>query len=71
MKLDLHGVRHQDVSRALDVFFWEAITKRQSQVEVICGNSQAMKDLVIEVCKEYGFTWNEGLINKAVIFIDI
>lgn len=71
MKLDLHGIRHADVQRTLDVFFWQAINNQQTQVEIICGNSQIMKDLVIEVCKEYRFTWNEGLLNKATLFIDI
>lgn len=45
MKLDLHGLKHQDVKRQLDVFFWEAMNKKVGQVEVVTGHSHVMKQL--------------------------
>ena len=35
MKIDLHGVKHENVSRYLDIFFWEMLQKKVTQVEVI------------------------------------
>lgn len=71
MKLDLHGLKHQDVKRQLDVFFWEAMNKKVGQVEVVTGHSQVMKQLVMETCDEYGFQFKEGLINKGHLIIDL
>jgi DNA-nicking Smr family endonuclease len=71
MKLDLHGVKHQDVKRQLDVFFWEAMTKKISQIEVVTGHSKTMKDLVYETCNEYGFVVKDGLINKGYLIVDL
>jgi hypothetical protein len=70
-KIDLHGIKHVDVQRTLDVFFWEMMKKNVSRVEVITGISQKMKDLVYEVCKDYNFKIIENPINSGSLFVDI
>jgi hypothetical protein len=55
MKIDLHGVKHAEVSRKLDVFLWNAMQRGNKNVEVITGISHKMKELVKETCKDYGF----------------
>lgn len=71
MRLDLHGVKHIDVKRELDKFFWQAMQSKIHQVEVITGHSREMKEIVFQTCAEYGLEAKEGLINKGVLFIDI
>ena len=69
MKLDLHGVKHEDVKRKLDVFLWESMQRNLRQVEVITGHSVKMKEIVLETCNEYGFEVNEGILNRGYLII--
>jgi DNA-nicking Smr family endonuclease len=71
MKLDLHGVKHEDVKRKLDVFLWGSMQKNLGQVEVVTGHSVRMKEIVLETCKEYGFEVKEGVLNKGHLIINI
>ena len=71
MKIDLHGTKHQDVHRRLDVFFWECMQKNITQVEVITGMSDRMKEMVIDTAIEYKFRVNEIQINPGSLFIDL
>ncbi len=71
MKIDLHGVKHADVARKLDVFFWECIQKKIKQVTIITGISPKMKLIVLEVCKEYGFDAIELSINPGSLIVDL
>ncbi len=56
MILDLHGVKHQDVSYKFDTFIWEAIKKKLVEVSIITGNSTSMKKMVTKCVDDYGFT---------------
>lgn len=66
-KLDLHGIRHEDV-RDLVIRFIEAHWQSGHTVEIITGHSSTMKNLVESVLKEYeldyqiGEPWNQGFI---------
>jgi DNA-nicking Smr family endonuclease len=71
MKIDLHGVKHQDVQRKLDVFFWECMQKKINQVEVITGISPRMKEIVKEICKDYGFDVIEFSFNPGSLTVDL
>lgn len=71
MKIDLHGIKHADVQRRLDIFFWESMQKNLSRVEVVTGISQKMKDIVKEVSKDYGFIVVDIPINPGVLFVDL
>ena len=71
MKIDLHGVKHEDVKRRLDVFLWESMQRNMTQVEVVTGHSLKMKEIVYEVCQEYGFSISEGVINKGYLTIGL
>jgi hypothetical protein len=71
MKLDLHGIKHEDVKRKLDVFFWECMQKNKKQVEVITGMSDKMKEIVISVSSEYNFKVDNFNINQGSLFINI
>lgn len=71
MKIDLHGTKHQEVQRKLDIFFWECMQKNIKQVEVITGMSDKMKEIVIDTAIEYKFRVNEIQINSGSLFIDL
>lgn len=71
MKIDLHGVKHENVQRQLDVFYWQMMQKNITRVEVITGVSQRMKELVFEISKDYGFTVLENPINIGSLFVDL
>lgn len=71
MKIDLHGVKHENVSRQLDIFFWEMMQKKLPQVEVVTGVSSRMKELVKETCKDYNFEMVENPINIGSVFVKL
>ena len=70
MKIDLHGVKHADVQRKLDIFFWECMQKGVRQANVITGISPKMKEVVKSVCKEYGFEVFELSINPGSLTVE-
>ena len=47
MKLDLHGIRHYEVDRLVENFI--LMNQDQLPLEIVCGNSQPMIDLVTSV----------------------
>ena len=54
-KIDLHGVKHENVGSMLDTFIWEQMKKKAPAIHVITGNSSEMKRIVVEIANEYGF----------------
>lgn len=69
MKLDLHGVKHENVSNEVDRFIWEAMQRNVSQIEIVTGNSEQMKNIVRECVYDYGFKCSEGLVNWGALTI--
>ena len=57
-KLDLHGLKHGDVSILVENF----IMKYQYDlpIQIITGNSNNMKSIVINTLKEYNFNYLVG-----------
>ena len=57
-RLDLHGVRHEDVDRIVENF----VLLNSPPMRIITGNSEKMKEIVRETCEVQGFviddTWN-------------
>ena len=49
MKIDLHGIRHRDVNRLVENFI--LLNQKKAPLEIVCGNSQKMTDLVMEVVR--------------------
>ena len=48
-KLDLHGVKHEDVDRIVENF----VLLNNTPLEIVTGNSQRMQELVIEVLNRH------------------
>lgn len=65
--IDLHGTKHEDVKRKLDIFFWEMMCKNVHSVEVITGCSSKMKKIVYETASDYGIEVIEGISNNGCL----
>ncbi len=71
MKLDLHNVKHEDVTREIDKFLWTCMSKKVTQVEIITGNSSIMRELVHSCITQYGFVPNPHFIKNTSLIIDL
>ena len=70
-KLDLHGIRHHEVPRKVDVFLSEHLQKGTNEVTIITGHSDHMKKIVDEVLEDYGLTSEYGFLSKAELKIKL
>ena len=64
-QLDLHGVKHSDLSRELDRFF----TGSSLPLVVITGNSKRMKELVAQIAEQYDLKTRETLANSGRLIV--
>lgn len=65
-KLDLHGVKHADVTQKLNrYFFWEK--PGWNQYKIITGNSPKMRQLVIEWLDNHEYSYYIPEHNKGEI----
>lgn len=69
--IDLHGIKHENVTRLLDEFIWDNLKIGTESVLVITGKSEEMKRLVREVASEYYLTTKEGLSNTGEMTINL
>jgi hypothetical protein len=70
-KIDLHGIKHENVQRELDQFFWQMMQRGHSEVEVITGISHRMKEIVNKVSQDYNFKVEEIPINPGSLIVKI
>lgn len=70
-KIDLHGIKHENVQKELDQFYWQMMQKGHSEVEVITGISNKMKEIVKQVSEDYHFTVSETILNQGSLIIRI
>ena len=70
-KIDLHGIKHENVQRELDQFFWQMMQKNHSEVEVITGISNRMKEIVYNVSGDYNFKVEEIPMNPGSLIVKI
>lgn len=72
-KIDLHGVKHEDV-RSRVIHFVEDNWGTSGEVEIMTGHSQKMKAIVEEVLKEYKLDYRIGDFfgsNKVYIRVEL
>lgn len=60
-KLDLHGIKHEDVE-GMVVRFIEKHWNKQRELEIITGHSTKMKGLVINIIMEYELLYHVGYL---------
>jgi DNA-nicking Smr family endonuclease len=69
--LDLHGIKHSEVQRVVDVFLWDNIQKKEKEVEIITGISEQMKVIVKDCMKDYNMECNDDLLNFGKIIVKL
>mgnify|MGYP006288953383 CR=1 FL=1 len=65
-KLDLHGVKHQDVDLAVENFIY--LNQGEFPLKIICGNSTKMIDLVNNTIKRIGA--KSSMFHHGIILIE-
>ncbi len=71
MQIDLHGVKHEDVVRKVDMFVWECMQNNISQASIITGNSSLMKEIVTKCLIEHGLNPYTFFNNGGKIIFDL
>ena len=69
--IDLHGVRHE-AARQTVIHFIEDNWDTDNELEIITGNSEAMKDIVRKVAKEYKLEIGTGFgsyRNRLIVYM--
>ena len=56
--LDLHGVKHQDAFRLVEDYV--LLNQYDCPLQIITGNSNKMKSIVIDAKKAHGFNYSDG-----------
>lgn len=69
--LDLHGIRHSEVQIILDQFLWENMKSNQKVVSVVTGQSNQMKNIVINCVSDYNMTCEEEYLNPGNFIIKL
>jgi DNA-nicking Smr family endonuclease len=70
-KIDLHGIKHENVQKELDQFYWEMMQRGHSEVEVVTGISHIMKNIVKKVSDDYNFTVQDIPLNPGSLIVRI
>ena len=70
-KLDLHGIKHADVYRVVDVFLYENIKRGSDEVYIVTGYSSRMKEIVNEVLSDYKLSSKEMWNNYGKLIVKI
>jgi hypothetical protein len=68
MIYDCHQKRRDEVRDEL--LNWIYLNQHRTPLEIITGNSEGMKGVVKEVCKESGILIRESWVNGGVLIID-
>jgi len=66
-KLDLHGKRHSEVFDLVDVFISNHLY--DTEVEIVTGYSQRMKDIVQEVLSDYNLVGVQPPFNDGTLIV--
>lgn len=70
-RIDLHGIKHENVQRELDQFYWQMMQRGHTEVEVITGISYKMKEIVSKVSNDYNFKVEEIPLNPGSLIVKI
>ena len=69
--LDLHGVKHKDVSQKVDKFIGYHLLEGTPSISIITGHSKEMKNHVSRVLDDYEMYSQESILNPGKITVDL
>ena len=70
-EIDLHGVKHEQVSNLLDRFIWDSMRRGLTSIDIITGNSEAMKTIVKDVLGEYELVAENSITNTGMLLVNL
>lgn len=70
-EIDLHGVKHEQVSNLLDRFIWDSMRRGLTSIDIITGNSEAMKTIVKDVLSEYELVAENSITNTGMLLVNL
>ena len=70
-ELDLHGEKHQDVSKMVDKYIGYKLMNGSKYAKIITGHSLEMKNIVNKTLSDYDLIGIEGFKNKGVLTISL
>ena len=62
-RLDLHGVKHEDVDRLVENF----VLLNSPPMKIITGNSERMMELTLDVLDRHEFEWTRWATSYVTI----
>ena len=62
-KLDLHGIKHEDVDRLVENF----VLLNNPPIRIITGNSNQMRDIVVEVLDRHDMEYEQFKTSQITI----
>ncbi len=62
-ELDLHGIKHEDVDRLVENF----VLLKSLPIRIITGNSNKMRELVIEVLNRHDIEYEQFVSSHITI----
>ena len=62
-RLDLHGVKHEDVDRLVENF----VLLNSPPIRIITGNSEKMMELTLNVLNKHDFEWERWANSYVVV----
>jgi len=62
-KLDLHGIRHEEVDRLVENF----VLLNEPPIRIITGNSNGMRDIVTEVLDRHDMEYEQFKTSQITI----
>ena len=71
LSLDLHGVRHSNVSREVDKFIGKHLMNGSNEVEIIIGMSESMKNIVDSTLSDYRLESEYDFLTKSKLKIKL
>jgi len=69
--LDLHGVKHEHVYSIVDKFVGQHILSKTTEIYIITGHSQKMKELVEYTAQDYDIKLTEEWLNPGKLILDL
>ena len=69
--LDLHGIRQSEVQVILDQCIVENMKSNQKVVSIVTGQSDQMKNIVINCVSDYNMTCEEEYLNPGKFIIKL
>jgi len=67
--LDLHGKTHKEAEEEVQASLLAASIAGSFDMDIITGNSDAMKNIVKEICNNHNFNYHYPVLNSGMMTV--